>query len=86
MADGLAVLGIEHTVLPDGIDIAGGPMGGGVIHSKGDHRIAMSFTVAALRAGGDIEIHDCANVATSFPTFVQLAQSLGMTLVVEDHR
>lgn len=84
MADGLTALGIENRVLPDGIDIAGGTLRGGVVDSRGDHRIAMSFAVAALRAAGEIEIHDCLNVATSFPTFVQLAQRVGMTLAVED--
>lgn len=87
MADGLSALGIENRVLPDGIEIAGNggtPLRGGVVNSKGDHRIAMSFAVAALRASDIIEIHDCLNVATSFPTFVQLAQSLGMRLEVED--
>lgn len=86
MADGLSALGIANTVLPDGIDIAGNDaetaLQGGVVDSKGDHRIAMSFAVAALRAAGAVEIHDCQNVATSFPTFVQLAQSVGM--VVEE--
>ncbi|MBI2379153.1 MAG: 3-phosphoshikimate 1-carboxyvinyltransferase [Gammaproteobacteria bacterium] len=84
MADGLTALGIENRVLPDGIDIIGGPLMGGVVDSKGDHRIAMAFAVAALRASGTITIHDCLNVATSFPTFVRLAQDVGMHLNVED--
>ena len=84
MADGLTLLGIENRVLPDGIDIVGGQLRGGVVDSRGDHRIAMAFAVAALRASGPIEIHDCLNVATSFPTFVTLAQAVGMRLVVEN--
>ncbi|WP_431023482.1 bifunctional prephenate dehydrogenase/3-phosphoshikimate 1-carboxyvinyltransferase [Halomonas sp. H5] len=83
MADGLAVLGVEHTVVADGIDIVGGKpqganYGGGRIDSLGDHRIAMAFTVAGLRAGAPIEIDDCANVATSFPGFVELARRVGL--------
>ncbi len=83
MADGLAVLGVEHTVVEDGIDIVGGKpqganYGGGRIDSLGDHRIAMAFTVAGLRAGAPIEIDDCANVATSFPGFVELARRVGL--------
>ncbi len=78
MADGLQTLGIETETYEDGIRIVGGCMGGGEIDSRGDHRIAMSFTVASLRASAEIRIHDCANVATSFPGFVSLAQSVGI--------
>jgi 3-phosphoshikimate 1-carboxyvinyltransferase len=82
MADGLAQLGVRSEVTPDGIRIKGSRMHGGMVHSHGDHRIAMSFAVAALRAQGEIEIHDCANVATSFPNFVSLAQQVGFRLTV----
>lgn len=57
---------------------------GGVIDSLGDHRIAMSFAVAALRSSAEIEIHDCDNVATSFPSFRQLAQNIGMKIEVQN--
>ncbi|SEI65166.1 3-phosphoshikimate 1-carboxyvinyltransferase [Allopseudospirillum japonicum] len=78
MADGLTTLGIECQVYADGIDILGGHLQGGEVASHEDHRIAMSFTVAALRAQGQITIHDCANVATSFPGFVELARRAGI--------
>jgi 3-phosphoshikimate 1-carboxyvinyltransferase len=52
--------------------------GGGTIDSRGDHRIAMSFAVASLRAQGPIEIRDVDNVATSFPGFAALANSVGL--------
>ena len=78
MADGLAQIGVEHEVVADGIDIRGGAYGGGLVDSHGDHRIAMAFSVAALRAQGEILIDDCANVATSFPNFVALAAEVGM--------
>ncbi|RKR02471.1 3-phosphoshikimate 1-carboxyvinyltransferase [Kushneria sinocarnis] len=80
MADGLAVLGVDCTLYEDGIDITGGAYGGGWVDSLGDHRIAMAFTVAALRAGEDILIEDCANVATSFPDFLPLVNRIGMTV------
>ncbi len=83
MADGLAVLGITHQVKEDGIVIEGGSFGGGEIDSAGDHRIAMSFSVASLRAKSDIVIKDCANVATSFPNFVELANRLGLQIAVQ---
>nr|WP_297454607.1 3-phosphoshikimate 1-carboxyvinyltransferase [Ferrovum sp.] len=81
MAEGLKALGVSTEVLPDGLVIEGGQgFGGGTVESRGDHRIAMSFAMAALRAEGPIEIRDCANVATSFPGFVSLARAVGLNL------
>ncbi|MET0087374.1 MAG: 3-phosphoshikimate 1-carboxyvinyltransferase [Sedimenticola sp.] len=80
MADGLQILGVQADPTPDGIVIQGGAMGGGRVNSHGDHRIAMSFAMAALRAGGEIVIDDCANVNTSFPGFVELARSAGLDI------
>ena len=80
MADGLAALGIVANPTPDGIIIRGGRLGGGRIDSHGDHRIAMAFAMGALRADGEITIEDCANVATSFPNFLVLAQEVGLTI------
>jgi 3-phosphoshikimate 1-carboxyvinyltransferase len=82
MSAGLAALKVAHEVLPDGMRIEGRPQGaafsGGEIDSFGDHRIAMSFSIASLRAGKAIAIRDVANVATSFPGFVALARSVGL--------
>ncbi len=85
MAEGLAALGVEHELLPDGMWIRGRPgpapaFSGGRVDSHGDHRVAMAFAVAALRAGGAIEIEDTANVATSFPGFAALARGAGFDL------
>jgi 3-phosphoshikimate 1-carboxyvinyltransferase len=84
MSAGLASLGVAHTALADGMQITGRAQGsafaGGEIDSFGDHRIAMSFAVASLRAAGVIRIRDVANVATSFPGFVALAQSVGLSI------
>jgi 3-phosphoshikimate 1-carboxyvinyltransferase len=84
MSAGLTALGVAHTALPDGMQISGREQGNaftsGAIDSFGDHRIAMSFAIASLRAAGAIEIRDVANVATSFPDFVPLAQSVGLAL------
>lgn len=78
MADGLIALGVNAQPTPDGMVITGGSYGGGEVYSHDDHRIAMAFTVAALRANGDIVIHDTDNVATSFPGFVGMAQQAGI--------
>ncbi|QNH04858.1 bifunctional prephenate dehydrogenase/3-phosphoshikimate 1-carboxyvinyltransferase [Pseudomonas sp. B11D7D] len=83
MADGLISLGVKAEPTPDGIIIEGGVIGGGEVWAHGDHRIAMSFSVASLRAGAPIRIHDCANVATSFPNFLALAAEVGINVVVE---
>jgi 3-phosphoshikimate 1-carboxyvinyltransferase len=84
MSAGLTRLGVVHGVLPDGMRIegrdSGAAFGGGEIDSFGDHRIAMSFAVASLRAAGAISIRDVANVATSFPGFVGLARSAGLDI------
>ena len=82
MADGLVALGVNAQATPDGMIIQGGQIGGGKVVSHGDHRIAMSFAIAALRANGTIEIEDCANVATSFPNFVSLAKRAGLNIKV----
>ncbi len=82
MADGLASMGIQAEATEDGIIIDGGQITGGRVNSHHDHRIAMSFAVAALRATDSIHIEDCDNVATSFPNFVELAQHAGMRLEV----
>lgn len=77
MADGLRTLGVNVEPRPDGMVVEGGRLGHGRIDSHGDHRIAMSFAVASLRAAGAIEIRDVANVATSFPGFPDVAGRAG---------
>jgi 3-phosphoshikimate 1-carboxyvinyltransferase len=84
MADGLKILGVSAQPTADGIVIEGGVIGGGEVESHDDHRIAMSFTIAALRATAPIVVNNCANVMTSFPTFVGLAQQAGIALTVNE--
>jgi 3-phosphoshikimate 1-carboxyvinyltransferase len=82
MTEGFAALGMEVEPRADGIRIRGkgAALGGGEVDSHGDHRIAMSFAIAALRAGGPIAVRDCANVNTSFPGFAALAQGVGLAI------
>jgi 3-phosphoshikimate 1-carboxyvinyltransferase len=82
MADGLRALGIDAEPRPDGLRIVGGTLGGGTVDSRGDHRIAMAFAVAALRASAPVRILDVANVATSFPGFPELAALHGLHVEV----
>lgn len=80
MAEGLAAAGIHTHPVADGIDIEGGTLRGARVRSHGDHRIAMSFAIAALRAEGPMDIEDAAPIATSFPDFVALARGAGLRL------
>lgn len=89
MADGFAALGVSTQPTPDGMVIEGrggeaAPFGGGTIESHGDHRIAMAFSVAALRARGEVLVRDTVNVATSFPGFPALARGAGMRVEETD--
>lgn len=84
MADGLITLGIAAEPTEDGIVIQGGALSGGTVESRGDHRIAMSFAMAALRARDPILIRDCLNVTTSFPGFAQLAGAAGLQLTEQE--
>lgn len=81
MAAGLSRLGVPVRETPDGMAIeGGGGFAGGEIDSRGDHRIAMAFSIAALAARGEIVVRDCRNVATSFPGFHELAARAGLAI------
>jgi 3-phosphoshikimate 1-carboxyvinyltransferase len=82
MADGLKSLGIENEVLDDGIKITGGKFKEQMapIKSHHDHRISMSFAVASVKSNYEISIDGVDNVKTSFPNFVELANSIGMDI------
>ena len=93
MVAGLRILGVDCEESPDGVTVQGlgnadgdrclGTAGLSVeINAKGDHRIAMSFAIASLRARSAINILDCANVATSFPSFAALAVAAGIDLTL----
>ncbi|WP_031433121.1 3-phosphoshikimate 1-carboxyvinyltransferase [Methylomarinum vadi] len=83
MADGLQILGVDAQPTEDGMVINGSAIGGGTVDSHGDHRIAMAFSIAGLRANDTIRIQDCENVNTSFPEFRELATNLGLNLASE---
>jgi len=84
MADGLQTLGVDAQPTKDGMVIQGGgvgcTLGTGPVESHDDHRIAMAFAMAALRASGPVVINNCANVNTSFPSFVTLAKQAGVNI------
>ena len=77
MAGNLKKLGVFVTETEDGMDITGSEqLLGGIVDSCGDHRIAMSMSVAALVASGAITVTDIGCVATSFPTFFPLLEKV----------
>lgn len=80
MADGLVTLGVDAVATDDGIRIQGGEIGSGEVESFDDHRIAMAFSIAGLRASGPIIIKEANNVATSFPNFISLARQVGINI------
>ena len=77
MAVNLKKLGITVTETEDGMDITGlERLSGGNVESFGDHRIAMSMSVAALVSTDYVTIRDTDCVATSFPSFFQLLEKV----------
>ncbi len=82
MADGLQAIGVNAEATSDGMIINGGPVMGGKVHSRDDHRIAMAFTMAGLCAKSDIIIEDCENVNTSFPDFIGIANRAGISVSI----
>jgi 3-phosphoshikimate 1-carboxyvinyltransferase len=73
VAKNLRAMGAEVAEFEDGLDVPGGQtLHGTTIDSGGDHRIAMAFSVAALRAEGDTLIQGAESAAISFPEFFDL--------------
>jgi 3-phosphoshikimate 1-carboxyvinyltransferase len=83
LADGLQALGISVIAHEDGMEVTGGRICGGTVNSHTDHRIAMAFSMAALRAEKPVRILDCTNVNTSFPGYAELALAAGLQIKTE---
>jgi 3-phosphoshikimate 1-carboxyvinyltransferase len=74
----LRCLGAEIEPRPDGFTVRGPtPLEGAVVHSHGDHRLAMALAVAGLMARGETVVRDVACIADSFPGFASTLASLG---------
>ena len=80
MSIGLQEIGIETKEIDDGLIIKGGVVHGGCVDSYGDHRIAMSFAVAGLASQAVIQVKRTDEVSTSFPNFLELANSSGFAV------
>ena len=80
MESGLLALGVDAKATDDGMIVKGGPLGGGTVETYFDHRIAMSFCVASVRAAAPVTINDAHHVETSFPGFFSLCKALGLKI------
>lgn len=80
MVQGLTQLGVNAIAQPDGAIIEGGQLQGGEIDSHYDHRVALGFCIAALRAQDYVTIAPADCIATSFPGFTALAQTIGIEI------
>jgi len=77
VARNLRAMGAEVIEFEDGLDVPGGQtLHGATIDSGGDHRIAMAFSVAALRAEGETLIQGAESAAISFPEFFDMLDSV----------
>lgn len=77
VAKNLRAMGAEVEEFEDGLDVPGGQqLHGATIDAGGDHRIAMAFSVAALRAEGDTLIQGAESAAISFPEFFDLLDQI----------
>ncbi len=83
MVEGLKQLGLHAVEYADGVEIHGGEFQGGLVESKGDHRVAMAFCVAGWSSKSAIIVKDCDNIHTSFPGFKELALKLGFKLTAQ---
>ena len=91
MTKSLELFGVPFTLSDDAIDIiglnqptfsqnSGKLFEDAEIDSFGDHRVAMACAIGALRSKGSCRIRNCANVATSFPTFLKISDQLGLNI------
>ena len=81
ITEGLQAIGIAAVAHDDGMEVTGGTINGGSVNSYTDHRIAMAFIMAGLASEQPIVVHDCANIDTSFPGFVELARTAGVDIL-----
>ena len=80
MAKGLRQMGIKIDESEDGAEIHYGEPCGATVDSYGDHRVAMSFAVAATIADSAVRVRNIDSVDTSFPGFSEVMGSLGVNL------
>jgi 3-phosphoshikimate 1-carboxyvinyltransferase len=80
MSEGLSAIGADVKEYSDGLTIKKSNLVGGSVDSRGDHRIAMSFAVAGAVTDLPVTISRCSSISTSFPGFINLARSAGLSV------
>lgn len=83
IAAGLEAIGVKADAGQESLAVSGGGgevPGGGTVKTHRDHRIAMAFLVAGLAARAPVKVDDGTMIATSFPSFLQVMQSLGASI------
>ena len=83
ISNGLDKLNINHELFDDGLSIHGNNNildTSHIIDSYGDHRIAMSFLIAGIRTKDGLAVKNCENIKTSFPSFKDIMNSIGMKI------
>ncbi|MEM7198037.1 MAG: 3-phosphoshikimate 1-carboxyvinyltransferase, partial [Pseudomonadota bacterium] len=83
--EGLLANGVLAREGDDWVEVQGGTLkGGGVVSTRLDHRIAMSFLILGLRAQESVQIDDADAIKTSFPNFVPVMEQLGCVFVTKE--
>ena len=80
MVTNLSLLSIEVEEFDDGAKITGGSIQGASLDSFDDHRVAMSCLLASCRSETPVTVRNCLNINTSFPTFKEIMNSIGMNI------
>jgi 3-phosphoshikimate 1-carboxyvinyltransferase len=85
LGEELVKLGVSFSETEDGFTIRGGQdITGNIVHSHGDHRLAMSFLAAGLASLSPVTIRDAEIMGESFPGFISLLETLGAEIVHGD--
>jgi 3-phosphoshikimate 1-carboxyvinyltransferase len=77
LAEGLDALGVRVEETSGGLDVHGGPVSGGTVSARGDHRIAMALALLGTRAAAPVRVEDAACIATSYPGFAADLRRVG---------
>ena len=80
MVNNLTSLSIEVNEYDDGARIIGGTIQGANLDSFDDHRVAMAWRLASCRSETPVTVRNCLNINTSFPTFKETMNSIGMNI------
>ena len=80
MVNNLTSLSIEVNEYDDGAKIIGGTIQGANLDSFDDHRVAMACLLASCRSETPVSVNNCLNINTSFPTFKETMNSIGMNI------